>query len=290
MHLGALFPQWEIGSDPAAIRDYVQAVEDLGFDHLVIFEHVLGISTIPRPDAAQGSMSDLPIHEPFVLFGYLAGVTRRLELVTSVLILPQRPTALVAKQAAEIDVLSSGRLRLGAGVGWSSKEYQGLQADFPTRGARMDEQIAVLRALWTQPVVTFHGRWHHIEAAGINPLPVQRPIPLWIGGMSAAALRRAARWGDGWMPLAPPNDETRARVEQLRAYLQEAGRAPQTFGIEAYLGSPHETPDSRAAQAASWQTLGATHLYASTLGVGCRSPQEHIDALRRIHADISATL
>ena len=196
MRLGVVFPQTEIGADPAAIRDYAQAVQAMGYRHILIYDHVLGASTASRPEWRGAYTSETLFHEPFVLYGYLAALTN-LELVTGVIILPQRQTALVAKQAAEVDVLSGGRLRLGVGVGWNEVEYQGLNESFHNRGARCDEQIAVLRALWTQPVVTFHGRWHHIEEAGIKPLPVQQPIPIWIGGHSEAALKRAGRLGDG---------------------------------------------------------------------------------------------
>ena len=192
------FPQTEIGEDPIAIRDYAQAAEELGYRHLLIYDHVLGASTVNRPDWRGPYTSDTLFHEPFVLFGYLAGLTQRIELVTGVIILPQRQTALVAKQAAEIDVLSGGRLRLGVGIGWNEVEYQALGEDFHNRGARMEEQIDVLRALWTQPVVSFAGRWHQIEAAGIKPLPIQRPIPIWIGATGRCG-DRARRPDQRWL-------------------------------------------------------------------------------------------
>lgn len=280
MQIGAVFPQTEIGADPVAIRDYAQAVEELGYRHILIYDHVLGASTATRPDWRGPYSSETMFHEPFVLFGYLAALTRRVELVTGVIILPQRQTALVAKQTAEIDVLSGGRLRLGIGVGWNPVEYQALNEDFHTRGARSEEQIAVLRALWTTPVVTFQGRWHHIDAAGINPLPVQRPIPIWIGGQSDAALERAGRLADGWFPQRPPDDEAHALVERLRAYTREAGRAPESVGIEARLGLS-QPENTWATYADGWRALGATHLCVNTMGAGFASPQGHIDALRR---------
>lgn len=197
MYLGAIFPQSEIGADPIAVRDIAQAAEDLGYHHLLAFEHVI----LPRKPEYRGyagaATAEQPFHEPLVLFGYLAALTRRIELVTDVLVLPQRQTVLVAKQAAEVDVLSGGRLRLGIGVGWIPDEFAALGADYSNRGARSEEQIALLRALWTEPEVTFRGRWHQIEAVGISPLPVQRSIPIWIGGRVEATLRRAARLGDG---------------------------------------------------------------------------------------------
>ena len=284
MEIGAVFPQTEIGNDPIAIRDYAQAVEALGYRHLLIYDHVLGASTANRPDWRGAYTSEHAFHEPFVLFGYLAGLTRRIGLVTGVLVLPQRQTALVAKQAAEVDVLSGGRLRLGIGVGWNDVEYEALNEDFHTRGARSVEQIAVLRALWTQPVVTFHGRWHHISEAGINPLPVQRPIPIWFGGHSDATLKRAARLGDGWFPLRPPSDEARGMVERLRAYTRAAGRPEEAVGIEARLSIGQVPESSWAAYASAWEQLGATHLCINTMGAGLASPQAHIDALRRVKA------
>ncbi len=282
MRIGVVFPQTEIGNDPVAIRDYAQAVEEQGYHHILIYDHVLGASTANRPDWRGTYTSETPFHEPFVLFGYFAAVTQRVELVTGVIILPQRQTVLVAKQAAEVDVLSGGRLRLGVGVGWNQVEYEGLNENFRNRGARSEEQIAVLRALWTQPVVTFKGRWHQINEAGINPLPVQRPIPIWIGGHADVTLKRTARLGDGWMPLLPPDDKAKAIIERLRAYMREAGRDPEAVGIEARLNIS-QTPEAEwAAHADAWRNLGATHLCINTMGAGFTSPQAHIDALRRV--------
>jgi probable F420-dependent oxidoreductase len=283
MHIGAVFPQTEIGNDPGAIREYAQAVEDLGYHHLLVYDHVLGASPVNRP-GWRGYTSEMPFHEPFVLFGYLAGLTQQLELVTGVLILPQRQTALVAKQAAEVDVLSGGRLRLGIGLGWNQVEFDALNEDFRTRGARIEEQVDVLRALWTHPVITVHGRWHQIEEAGINPLPVQCPIPVWFGGHADAMLRRTARLGDGWFPLRAPDDEARTMVERLHAYAREAGREPNELGIEAWINVKDGTEEVWAAQAAAWGKLGATHLCVNTMGAGFHSPQDHIDAVRRAKA------
>jgi probable F420-dependent oxidoreductase len=282
MRIGVVFPQTEIGEDPIAIRDYAQAAEQLGYRHLLIYDHVLGASTANRPNWRGPYTSDTLFHEPFVLFGYLAGLTTRIELVTGVIILPQRQTALVAKQAAEIDVLSGSRLRLGVGIGWNDVEYQGLGENFHNRGARMEEQIDVLRALWTQPVVNFAGRWHQIEAAGIKPLPIQRPIPIWIGATADAAIDRAGRIGDGWFPQRPPDDQARAMVDRLRQAVAAASRPANAVGIEARL-SIGQVPEAEWARfAESWRELGATHLCVNTMGAGLRSPQDHIDALRRV--------
>jgi probable F420-dependent oxidoreductase len=282
MRIGVVFPQTEIGTDPIAIRDYAQAVEGMGYRHILIYDHVLGASTASRPDWKGPYTSDTLFHEPFVLFGYLAGLTQRVELVTGVIILPQRQTALVAKQAAEVDVLSGGRLRLGVGIGWNAVEYQGLNENFRNRAARMEEQVAVLRALWAEPVVSFQGRWHQIDAAGIKPLPIQRPIPVWFGGTAEPAIARAGRIGDGWFPQRPPDDQARAMVDHFRQAAAAAGRAPDTLGIEARL-SISQTPAAEwASYSAAWRSLGATHLCVNTMGAGLASPQDHIDALRRV--------
>src|SRR6185437_12094649 len=204
MRLGAIFPQTEIGNDPIAVRDYAEAVEAMGYQHILAYDHVLGANTASRPDWSGPYTSETSFHEIFVLFGYLAAVTRRVELVTGVVVLPQRQTALVAKQAAEVDVLSGGRLRLGVGVGWNDVEYQALGESFSDRGARIVEQVTVLRELWTKPIVHFEGRSHRIDGAGLNPLPIQRPIPIWMGGWDERVLRRVGRLADGWFPLRHP--------------------------------------------------------------------------------------
>ena len=198
MELGVVFPQTEIGSDPIAVRDYAQAAEQLGYTHLIVYDHVLGADTTRHENWQGGYTLESMFHEPFVLFGYLAGLTSKIELVTAVLILGQRQTALVAKQAAEVDVLSGGRLRLGIGVGWNHVEYEALGENFHDRGRRSEEQIELLRALWTNEVVDFHGRWNNVTHAGISPLPVQRPIPVWLGAGGRAARFPATGCCGGW--------------------------------------------------------------------------------------------
>jgi probable F420-dependent oxidoreductase len=281
MQIGAIFPQTEIGDDPGAVRAYAQAVEGLGFSYILAYDHVLGAGLASRPGWRGPYSSETLFHEPLTLFAYLAAITR-LQLVTGVIILPQRQTALVAKQAAEVDVLSGGRLRLGIGVGWNPVEYQALGEDFATRGARSEEQIAVLRALWTQPTVTFDGRWHHIEDAGIKPLPVQRPIPIWIGGGAEVTLQRAGRIGDGWFPQIPPDERAGAMVERLRRYTREAGRAESAVGIEARLSIGQVGEDQWAHYAGAWRALGATHLGVNTMNARLASPDDHIAMLRRV--------
>ena len=231
MQIGVVFPQTEIGADIGAVRAYAQRVEELGFAHLLAYDHVLGAD----PAVHQGWNGPYEVHttfhEPFVLFGYLAALTS-LEFVTGIIILPQRQTALVAKQAAEVDLLTGGRFRLGVGLGWNAVEYEALGKDFSNRGRRMSEQITLLRRLWTEQTVTHDGEFEQVTGAGLAPLPVQQPIPIWVGAQSPAAYRRAGRLADGWFPQVPPGarlDEARATVEQAA---RDAGRDPATLGME----------------------------------------------------------
>jgi probable F420-dependent oxidoreductase len=220
-------------------------------------------------------------HEPLTLFCYLAAITQHLELVSGVIVLPQRQTALVAKQAAEVDVLSSGRLRLGVGIGWNAVEYEALGEDFSTRGARIEEQVEVMRLLWTKEVVSYEGEYHRIEEAGINPLPVQRPIPVWMGARAEVGLRRTARVADGWFPLGPPDDRMREAVKRLRHYVEEAGRDPESIGIEARLDVGRVSQEEWISQTEAWRSLGATHISVNTMNAGLRSPQEHMETIER---------
>lgn len=281
MRIGVIFPQTEIGSDPTAIREYAQAVEELGYAHILAYDHVLGASTTSRPDWRGPYTSETMFHEPFVLFGYLAALTKRIELVTGVLILPQRQTALVAKQSAEVDVLSGGRLRLGIGVGWNPVEYEALNERFETRGARSEEQIAVLRALWSDHAITYSGRWHHIHDAGINPLPALRTIPIWIGGQAEPVLKRAARLADGWFPQMPPNERAATMIDHLHGYAREVGRDPHSLGIEARLTISLVPEPEWASYAAAWRALGATHIGINTMGAGFTTLDQHLAALTR---------
>jgi probable F420-dependent oxidoreductase len=281
MKYGVIFPQTEIGADPSGVRDFAQAAESLGYDHIVPYDHVVGANPASRPGwNAPYTHKDM-FHEPFVLFGYLAAVTKKIGLASGVIILPQRQTVLVAKQAAEADVLSGGRLRLGVGIGWNPVEYEALGMDFKNRGARSEEQIEVLRALWTKELVTFKGRWHTITDAGINPLPVQRPIPIWLGGGAEPVLRRVGRLGDGWFPLAEPGDKLRSMIEKIRSYAKEAGRDPAAIGIEGRVSVANGTPEKWREEIAKWKELGATHLSVSTMKAGLSTPAAHVDAIRR---------
>jgi len=280
VRIGVTFPQTEFGNDPAAIRDYAQTAEGLGYTHLLAYDHVLSADATNRQGWTGYTLDDA-FHEVFVFLGYVAGVTTTLGLVTGVLILPQRQTALVAKQAAEVDVLSGGRLRLGVGVGWNAVEYEGLGKEFHDRGARSEEQIALLRALWTAPSTTFEGRWERVEGGDAGLLHAQRPIPIWIGGYAEATLRRTGRIGDGWFPWREPDDAMREAVARLRGYAAEAGRDPDAIGLEPQLNVGRGDPDAWRAFVAGWRALGATHLCLSTMGNGFTSPAEHLAALTR---------
>jgi probable F420-dependent oxidoreductase len=279
MQIGVTFPQTEIGSDPAVIRDYAQAIEGLGYKHLVIFDHVLGADPTNRANWRGYSYHD-KFHEPFVLFGYLAAFTE-LEMVPAVIILPQRQTALVAKQAAEVNILTGGKLRLGIGVGWNPVEYEALGMDFHTRGLMIEEQVEVMRLLWSQGVVSFQGRYHTITEAGLNPLPLGHSIPIWMGGDADVLLRRVARLGDGWFPQGQPDDKMRETIERLRGYIREAGREPDAVGLEARMNAREGNLDDWVRQTEGWRELGATHISINTMGAGFKSINDHIDAIRR---------
>ncbi len=268
MEFGVVFPQTEIGADPGGVRAFAQAAEEIGYGHLLAYDHVLGADLSQRSDWPGPYTSEHQFHELFVLFGYLAAVAPGLELVAGVLVLPQRQTALVAKQAAEVDLLTGGRLRLGVGLGWNYVEFEALGEDFRNRGRRSEEQVEVLRRLWTEPVVEFDGRWHRIPAAGINPLPVQRPIPIWIGGSAEVAIKRAARLADGFFPQRPLEDGWPATMERFRAWAEEAGRDPASIGVEQRIDVSGGTPDDWRASVEEWRALGATHVSVVTMRAG----------------------
>jgi probable F420-dependent oxidoreductase len=266
MKIGTIFPNADIGTDPAAIRGFARAVEDAGFDYLLSYDHVTGAhpdrfagATIPG-FAGPPYVHDSPFHEPLALFSHLAAVTSRLEFATSVLVLPQRQTPLVAKQAAEVDMLSGGRLRLAVGVGWNFAEYASLDADFAHRGSRLEEQILVMKLLWTQPLVTFRGRWHDLDRIAITPRP-GRPLPVWIGGgADDHLLRRVARHADGWMPLLPATEDVAAAVARLRGFLAGERRDPASFGLDVRIRAAGGGSDEWIAAARRWRSLGATHV------------------------------
>jgi probable F420-dependent oxidoreductase len=286
MKLGVVLPQTEIGSDPGVIRDYAQAAEQLGYHDLHAFDHVLG----GHPDRFQGRLPpfyaqppythESPFHEPFVLFGYLAAVTTRIELVTGILILPQRQTALVAKQAAEVDLLSRERLRLGVGIGWSFVEYEALGESFRNRGARIEEQIEVLRRLWSEELVDFEGKYHTLRQISILPRP-RRRIPIWMGGMADPVLRRIARLADGWLPQLQPGPQATEMIGRLRGYVQEAGRPADAVPIGARLTLARTPQDQWGSTVEQWRELGVDYLAVNTMAAGLASPRAHIEAIRR---------
>jgi len=278
MRIGVVFPQTEIGGDVGAARAYGERVEALGYTHVLAYDHVVGAD----PAVYEGWNGPYNLHstfhEPFVLFGFLAGVIS-LELVTGIIILPQRQTALAAKQAAEVDLLTNGNFRFGVGLGWNRVEYDALGMDFTTRGRRLDEQVALMRRLWTEPSVTFDGEFDHIRGAGLAPLPVRRPIPLWIGAASPPAYRRAGRLADGWFPQVPPNhhlDEAKAIVD---AAAVEAGRDPSTIGLEGRVSWGPGGVDKVVDHAGRWEKAGATHLSINTMNAGLASVDDHLDVL-----------
>jgi len=277
MQIGVVFPQTEIGADVGAVRAYGQRAEELGFGHVLAYDHVVGAD----PAVHQGWRGPYDMrstfHEPLVMFGFLAAVTS-LELVTGIIILPQRQTVLVAKQAAEVDLLTRGRFRLGIGLGWNQVEYEALGQEFATRGKRVEEQVGLLRRLWTEPSVTYRGRYDQVTGAGLAPLPVQRPIPVWFGAQSDPAYRRVGRLADGWFPQVAPGadlDQARATVEQAAA---EVGRDPGLIGMEGRI-SWRGSPELLADQAGQWHDAGATHLSVNTMGAGLAGVDDHLAAL-----------
>jgi probable F420-dependent oxidoreductase len=281
MRLGVVFPQTELGGDPGAVRAYGERVEELGYTHILAYDHVVGAD--PRVHTGWAGPYDVhtTFHEPLVMFGFLAAVTRSIELVTGVIILPQRQTVLVAKQAAEVDLLSGGRLRLGVGIGWNAVEYEALGQDFNNRGKRSDEQIDLLRQLWTDQTVTFEGAFHHVTGAGLAPMPVRRPIPVWIGAASGPGYRRAGRLADGWFPMMSPGpqlDDARAVVETAAA---QAGRDPAAIGMEGRVSYTGDV-DAVGAEVAAWAQAGASHVSINTMGAGLAGVEGHLEVLTEI--------
>jgi probable F420-dependent oxidoreductase len=281
MQVGVVFPQTELGGDVGAVRAYAERVEDLGYKHVLAYDHVVGAD--PKVHTGWNGPYDVhtTFHEPFVLFGYLAGVTKSLEFVTGVIILPQRQTVLVAKQAAEVDLLASGRFRLGVGIGWNAVEYEALGEDFTNRGRRSEEQIELMRRLWTEQSVTFDGKFHKVTGAGLAPQPVQRPIPVWIGAASTRGYERAGRIADGWFPMVAPGpelDAVRAAVDRAAV---AAGRDPKAIGMEGrvqWQGNADDVTD----EVAKWAKVGASHVSISTMGADLKTVDDHLAALTAV--------
>ena len=299
MKFGAVFPHSELANDYGAVKEFAQAVEAMGFNHIVAAEHVLGANTASRPNWNGPYDLGTVFYDPFVLFSYMAGVTSKLGFVTGVLILPQRQAVLVAKQAACLDLLCGGRLRLGIGTGWNEVEYEALGMSFADRGKMFDDQIEVLRALWTQPAVTYQSALHTVTDAGINPLPRQRPIPLWFGGGGAhgiwknpkvnRVIRRIARVGDGWMPPFEPNDEGAELLDILKTCCQEYGRNPSEIGLEAHILVQRQHERQWADTVEAWRRLGASHVAINTMYDGLSGLAAHLKRFEEVKAILPAS-
>jgi probable F420-dependent oxidoreductase len=286
MRIGAIFPQSDVELDAGATRAWAQTVEGLGFDHVVAYDHVLGAGRANRADWQGFHDADDRFHEVMVLFGFLAAVTESVELATGILCLPQRQTALVAKQAAEVDHLSGGRLRLGVGVGWNELEFEGMGADFRTRGRRIEEQIETLRALWTSPTVEIDGAFDALPDVGINPLPLQRPIPIWYGSGAERILDRVVRLADGWIPESRVPEKVAPQLEKLRGLLAAAGRDPDDFGLQARLSLNQGGPELWRSYHGWYLEQGFTHLAVSTIWSGATTLDEHLALLQRFCAEV----
>ena len=278
MKYGIVFPQTEIGSNPDDIARFAQAVEEAGLDHLLAYEHVLGANTASRPNWSGPYTSESMFHEPFVLFGFLSAVVSRLEFVTGIVILPQRQTALVAKQSACLDVISRGRFRLGIGTGWNDVEYEALGENFHDRGKRSEEQIDLMRKLWAEDTITYQGKWHKITDAGLNPLPINKKIPIWLGGTAPQVIERVARMGDGWFPFFNPN--LKSQIEQVRQRAKEVGRNPDEIGIECIL-PVGEMGSNERDRIKMCSDMGVTHISAVTMGHGFNSLDAQVNAVKR---------
>jgi probable F420-dependent oxidoreductase len=284
MRIGVVFPQTELGGDPGVLRAYGQRVEELGFTHILAYDHVVGADPEVHRDWEGPYDIDTTFDEPFVMFGYLAAITS-LELVTGVIILPQRQSVLVAKQAAEVDLLSGGRLRLGVGLGWNPVEYEALGEKFTNRGKRSEEQVEVMRKLWTQRSVTFNGKYHTVTGAGLAPLPIQQPIPVWFGAASDRAYERAGRLGDGWFPMMDPGPGLDYALDQVRGAATAAGRDPDTLGMEGRVSWTGDR-DGIAADIAAWKAAGATHLSINTMKAGLADVDHHLAVLEQVAGDL----
>jgi probable F420-dependent oxidoreductase len=284
MHLGVVLPQTEIGPDVGAVRAYGQGVDELGFHHLVAYDHVVGADPAVHVGWDGPYDVDTQFHEPFVVFGYLAACTS-LELVTGITILPQRQTALVAKQAAEVDLLTGGRFRLGVGLGWNAVEYDALGQDFHTRGRRLEEQVGLLRSLWTTRSVTMAGQFDRVTGVGIAPLPIQQPIPIWVGGATPAAFRRAGRMADGWLPMVQPGPLLDQALADVAAGAEEAGRDPGVIGMEGRLDWRGDL-DELVRRVGLWREAGASHLSINTMHAGLATVDDHLEVLDRVAAGL----
>ena len=286
MEIGAVVPHHEIGTDPGAIRAYAQGVEELGMTHLLIYDHVVGVDR-NRPSGFEGPYdSNVGFHEPMVFFGYLAACTTSVDLVTAILILPQRQTVLVAKQAAELAILSENRFKLGIGVGWNTVEYDALNEEFGNRGKRQEEQVDLMRRLWTEDVFSYDGEHHRFEHASILPRPTE-PVPILFGGSAPALLERCARLGDGWIPLGTPNDKSADRIAEMRRAREAAGLSWDGFEIRAQAQYAGGDPDRWRTHAERWRNLGATHMAIATHNAGETDVDGHLARIAEYHSAIT---
>jgi probable F420-dependent oxidoreductase len=281
MEIGVAYPQYELRGDPHSVRTFATAVEDLGFAHILAYEHVLGAVHAGRSPALVGPYDEHdPFHDPFVMFAYLAGITERIEFTTGVLVLPQRQTALVARQATDLDLFSGGRMRLGVGVGWNFVEFEALGQDFHTRGARQEEQLGLLRRLFTEPVVDFSGRFDRIDRASLLPKP-SRSIPIWLGGAGEKSFDRAARLADGFIFFGGGTDHANEAWKRMRDRAESHGRTASDFGGD-YVALSGAHVDELMTEIETWREAGGTHLTVVTMGLGLDSVGAHIDYLARL--------
>jgi probable F420-dependent oxidoreductase len=295
MKLGVALPQTDIGSDPIVLKEFAQAAEALGYDHLAVYDHVVGANPASYPDWTGPYTSSHAFHDPFALFGFLAGQTERIILTTHVMILPQRQTALVARQAASVDLLSGGRLRLGVGIGWNKVEYTALGEEFGNRGRRSHEQIKLLKKLWSEDHVQFQSQWHVLPDVGLNPAPCQRPIPVWIGGHHENVLRRIASIGDGWIILAyRPDEEAARQIDRLRELVQAADRDVEDIGMDAWVSMGGLKPEDWREEVEGWKALGVSHITLNTAfermhhqPISGNSLQDHLEAIRSYYETVS---
>jgi probable F420-dependent oxidoreductase len=298
MRLGITLPLTDIQGDAATVREFAQAAEALGYHHLAAPDHVLGVNVASRPNWGARNTSKDFFHDPFVLFGFLSACTSRIEFSTEVMILPQRQTALVAKQAASLDMLCNGRFRFGIGIGWNAVEYVGLNENFRDRGKRSEEQVRLLQALWAEPHVNFKGQWHTIDDAGINPLPTRRRIPIWFGGHEDITLRRIAKFGDGWIMLAHPcGPVADAEFAKLRRYVEAAGRDPSSVGITVWVSTGEGGPQDWRRQFLDWKAAGVTHITLNSTysrgphkRIAGRTMADHLGAMQQYRAAVADLL
>jgi probable F420-dependent oxidoreductase len=291
VQIGVVYPQTELAGDPDTVRAYVRQVEEFGYRHVEIYDHVLGADPELHPGWTGAYDVDATFHEPLVVFyGFLAAITG-LELVTAVIAAPQRQTALLAKQAAEVDILTNGRFRLGIGVGYNAVEFEDLGQDFLTRGRRQEEQIGLFRREWTERSVTHDGEFDRISGAGLAPLPVQRPIPIWLGGLSPIAYRRIGRLADGWFPRVEPGPGLDQARHIITEAAQEAGRDPAALGMGARITLGAGVMDDTVKEAERWLKAGATHVSVNTMGSGLGGVDGHLERLGAAAAalDLSAS-